>query len=149
MTKWEVTYYQSVAIFEELRARGLAYINLTGSGFFSTAQNVRYPAESLSTMSANCIDGSLLFASAWEALGMEPIVAVSYTAGHAFAAVRCWPGTTNCVIPIETTMVGTTTTPWDAYLTGLTKWNDWAAAGHLKSIDIKMMRAAGFTPAPM
>jgi hypothetical protein len=149
MTKWEVTYYQANAIFDELRSRGLTYINLTGSGFFSSAQNVRYPSESLSGQGANCIDGSLLFASALEALGMEPVLAMSSQAGHAFAVVRCWQGSTDCVVPIETTMIGGTSTFNDAAITAGTNWDSWRTGGHLQTVDIKAMRALGLTPAPM
>jgi hypothetical protein len=149
MTKWETTYYQSKAIFEELRARGLTYINLTGSGFFSSSQNVRYPSESLAGQGANCMDGSLLFASALEALGMEPVIAMSFTDGHAFVAARCWAGSTDCVIPIETTIIGSSNSFGEAYSTASSTWNKWLSAGTLKQLDIKALRAAGITPAPM
>jgi hypothetical protein len=149
MTKWEVTYYQSQAIFEELRARGLTYINLTGSGFFSSSQNVRYPSESLAGQGANCIDGSLLFASALEALGMEPVIAISQTAGHAFVAARCWVGSTDCVVPIETTMIGGSSSFGEAHGAAIGNWNKWLSDSSLKALDIKALRAAGITPAPM
>jgi hypothetical protein len=147
MLKWEVTYYQTGAIFEELRSRGLVYVNLSGSGFFAAAQNVRYPVESITGMGANCIDGSLLFASAFEAAGMEPILAVSLSAGHAIVGVRCWAGD-SCVVPIDTTYVGTTKTFDDGFIAGSKYWQAWSAAdGHF--VDIKASRAAGITPAPM
>ncbi len=149
MTKWETTYYQSQAIFEELRARGLTYINLTGSGFFSSSQNVRYPSESLAGQGANCIDGSLLFASALEALGMEPVIAISHTAGHAFVAARCWAGSTDCVVPIETTMISGSSSFGEAHGTAIGYWNKWLSDSSLKALDIKALRAAGITPAPM
>jgi hypothetical protein len=149
MLKWEVTYYQSKAIFEELRSRGLVYISLTGAGFFATAQNVRYPVESITGTGANCIDGSLLFASAFEAAGMEPILAMSLSAGHAIVGVRCWYGDT-CVIPFDTTAVGTTATFDDAFIAGSNFWQAWSTAtvgSHF--VDIKAARMAGLTPAPM
>lgn len=149
MMKWEVTYYQAQAIFEELRSRGLVYVNLPGTGFFSAAQNVRYPSESINMQSANCIDGALLFASAFEALGMEPEIALSLPAGHAFVAVRCWTGSTSCVVPVETTMVGGTAPFSAAENAGMTNWNAWLAGGSLRAIDIKAARALGLTPAPM
>lgn len=149
MTKWEVTYHQSKAIFEEIRSRGLTYVNLTGTGFFSSSQNVRYPSESLTGQGANCIDGSLLFASALEALGMEPVIAMSFTAGHAFIAARCWTGSTDCVVPIETTMIGGTSSFDTATSEAGEKWNSWLSGGHLKTLDIKAARTAGVTPAPM
>jgi hypothetical protein len=148
MTEWEVTYYQTKAIFQQLRSQGLTYVALTGTGFFATSQNVRYPAESLAQNGANCIDGSLVFASALEAMGMEPILALDMTHGHAFAAVRCWSGS-NCVIPIETTMVGGTKTFDDAVGVAGGNWSAWTSDASLEQIDIAAARAAGVTPAPM
>ena len=147
MTEWEVTYYQTQAIFQQLRAQGMVYVNLPGTGFFSSSQNVKYPSESLALLSANCIEGSLVFASAWEAMGMEPLLAVDFTHGHAFTAVRCWSGSTSCVIPVETTMVGGTATFADAVNTASTNWAGWAST--LQTLDIKAARALGLTPAPM
>lgn len=148
MTKWETTYYQAKAIFDELRARGLVYVNLTGgTSFFAVSQNVLYPAEALQNNSSNCIDGSLLFASAFEALGMEPIIAIG--PDHAFSAVRCWSGSNDCVIPIETTMIGGTSTFDEAYSAAANRWNTWLTGGQLKQVDIKAMRTVGITPAPM
>lgn len=149
MSKWEVTYYQANAIFDELRSRGLTYVNLTGTGYFAQSQNVRYPSESLANQSANCIDGSLLFSSIFEALGMEPIIALSFTAGHAFSTVKCWAGSTDCVVPIETTLVGSSTAFDSAANTAATNWSAWSIGGHLKQIDIKTLRSLGVTPAPM
>ncbi len=146
MTAWETTYYQTQAIFQQLRAQGMTYLNLPGTGFFSASQNVMYPAESLALQSANCIEGALVFASAWERMGMEPLLVVDFSHGHAFAAVRCWQGT-DCVIPVETTMVGGSATFEDAFNEGRAKWTAWAST--LQLVDMKALRAAGITPAPM
>jgi hypothetical protein len=148
MMRWEVTYYQTQAIFEQLRAQGLVYVNLPGTGFFSAAQTVKYPSESLGLLSANCIEGTLVFASAWEALGMQPILAIDPTHGHAFVAVRCWSGS-SCVIPVETTMVGGNATFADAVNTATTNWYAWTADASLLPVDIAIERATGLTPAPM
>jgi hypothetical protein len=149
MTRYEVTYFQTRAIFEELRARGVAYLNLVGSGFFASAQNVKYPSESLASRSANCIEGALVFASAWEALGMEPVLALSFAAGHAFAAVRCWPGAEGCLVPVETTLVGSEVTFEDAVTIAAREWDEWVADGTLLQVDVAAARAAQLTPAPM
>lgn len=147
-TKWEVTFYQSRALFEELRARGLIYVNLTGSGFFAASQNVRYPQETIQGGGANCIDGALVFASAWEAAGMKPALFMSRTAGHAFAGVRCWSDTPNCYIAVETTMVGGSSPFSDAYVSAMTSLADWSQGGHLVEVDIATARSVGLTPAP-
>lgn len=149
MTRWESTYRQTQAIFEELRAEGLLYVNLPGTGFFATAQNVKYPSESLSTRSANCVDGALVFASAWEAMSMEPLVALDFVHGHSFVAVRCWSGTADCMIPVETTMVGSSASFADAVSTAAASWTAWTSAGTLEVLDIEALREAGLTPAPM
>jgi len=89
------------AIFDALHARGLVYVNVPGS-FFDGSQNVKLPAQSLGTGSSNCIDGTLLFASALEALGMEPGIVI--VPGHAFVAVAPYPGAPFSIF-LETTMV--------------------------------------------
>ena len=149
MTKTETTIAQTQAIFDELRAAGITYANLPGTGFFSASQNIMYPSESLTTRSANCIEGSLVFASAWERLGMRPSLLIDFAHGHAFAAVRCWADTTDCFIPIETTMVGGTSTSMDAIHSAVSTFTAWDADGSLQSVDMADARAAGLTPAPM
>lgn len=151
MGRWETTYVQAEAIFLALRNAGLIYANLPGSSaFFSSSQNVMYPSESLTTLNANCIEGSLVFSSVWERMGMQPILLVDFTHGHAFTAVRCWSGS-SCVIPVETTMVGGVATFDSAVSTATTNWNAWGAAGDNSAtlLDVAAERAAGINPAPM
>lgn len=88
------------AIFMALNRRGMIYTNVTG-GYFNSSQNVKLPAQSLQTGSANCIDGALVFASAFEAIGFEPVIYI--IPGHAFVGIRLQPG--GDVLPIETTVV--------------------------------------------
>jgi hypothetical protein len=154
MGRWETTYQQARVIFTALRNRGMIYTNLPGTGYFAGSQNVQYPAESLAVNSSNCIDGTLVFASIFEALGMEPIMVVDTAPGHghAFMGVRCWAGTTSCVIPIETTMVGDATKTFDAAVSeGIAKWTAWGPTGDNTAtfIDVGAMRALGILPAPM
>ena len=78
---------------------------------------------------------------------MEPILATDFTHGHAFTAVRCWTGTADCVIPVETTMVGGSATFGEAVATAIGNWYGWTST--LQQVDIKSMRAIGLTPAPM
>ena len=90
-----------VAIFKALKARGVAYSSV-GTDFFGGSQNIRYPAESLTVGSQNCVDGALVFASALERMGYRPIVV--YVPGHAFVGARATK--TGPSVFIETTMVG-------------------------------------------
>jgi hypothetical protein len=90
-----------VAIFKALKARGVAYSSVS-TDFFKAGQNVRYPAESLTVGSQNCIDGALVFASALERMDYHPVVVMIQ--GHAFVGARAVEG--GPVAFIETTMVG-------------------------------------------
>lgn len=149
MSHREITYEQGRAIFTALRNKGLIYANLPGTGYFDGSQNVMYPSESLATLNANCIEGSLVFASIFERLGMEPIVTVSFQHGHAIMGVRCWTGTNDCIVPIETTAVGGATTFDAAVTSAIGTWNTWVGDGTAQLVDVKAQRAQGITPAPM
>src|SRR5262249_46849358 len=66
-------------------------------------QRVRFPRESLTQKAANCIDLVVLFASLFENLGLEPVVAL--IPGHALVGVHLRPG--GPVLYIETTLATT------------------------------------------
>ncbi len=135
---------QMGAIFLALKNRGMVYVNVP-QDFFDNAQNVKFPPESLSTDSANCIDGTLVFASALESIQMEP--AVIKVPGHAFVAVRLAPGIDQWM-PIETTMVSSGTV-MDAVTTSSNEWKQNQQMNVLQIIDIAKMRSLGIKPAPI
>lgn len=88
-----------ISIFKALKARGVAYSSV-GTDYFESGQNVRYPAESLTVGSQNCIDGAMVFASALERMGYRPFLVL--ITGHAFIGVKAGDGP---LAFIETTMV--------------------------------------------
>ena len=90
------------AIYNALQARQLFYSNITGS-FFDGAQYVRLPSESLRAGGANCIDGSLLFISALEAVGVP--TSIIFVEGHAFMGFYRHTDPDGTIFPIETTVV--------------------------------------------
>jgi hypothetical protein len=69
-------------------------------------QRVRLPIESLKMgqTQANCIDGTILFASILENVGIEPLLVI--VPGHAFIGWRIW-NYVNEYDFLETTMIGT------------------------------------------
>jgi len=134
------------AIYATLQERGMNYTSV-GTAFFSGAQNVRYPAESLAIDSANCIDGALVFAAAAEALGMHPIVVV--VPGHALLVVRAGEKGTpayESLVPIETTVVSSKTFQESVNL-GLAKIKS-TPKDKIITVDIEKLRAAKVTPSP-
>jgi hypothetical protein len=98
---------QVQAMFEALKAEGkLTYVNsvLTSTpeqGF--PDQRVRLPRESLSEQQANCIDGTVLYASLLEGASLSPAIVV--VPGHAFLAWETWDGSNEWRY-LETTMTG-------------------------------------------
>jgi hypothetical protein len=153
-------YDQMAAIYQALHARGLQYVTVS-QDFFSNAQNVKFPVESLKTASANCIDGTLVFASALESMGMRPGIVMF--SDHATIAVLADPSADPCTIanwlPMETTMVSSDT-PMNAVTTDLTQKMPLvvqvvasecpAFTQNVPTIwDVQSLRTLGITPAAM
>ncbi len=101
---WLYTALQVMAIYNALNlSYGISYVN-TPIAFGSDAvQQIKVPRKTLETRSGNCIDLTVLFASAIEALGMHPFIVL--LPHHAFVA---WCTDPNCtyIDALETTMIG-------------------------------------------
>lgn len=82
------TYVQARAIYRALQQAGISYVksSLTFGGHGGVSERVRLPHESLRRVSANCIDGAVMYASLFENLGMDPVVVL--VPGHAYVGVR-------------------------------------------------------------
>jgi hypothetical protein len=132
------------AVYEELQSQGLTYDSVAFSFFDpSSTESVRWPATVLTDRAANCIDGSMLFASVLEALQLEPVVV--FVPGHAYIGVRQAPGAST-LWPLETTFLGEA--PFlSALLQGISEYQD-PTVSHLAEVDIKAARLAGVLPIP-
>lgn len=95
------------AIYDTLKINaGISYVSseaISGEKLFFS-QRIRFPRESIFEKSANCIDGTVLFASIIENLGLKPIIIIK--PGHAFVAIKM-KKEENEAYAIETTMIGT------------------------------------------
>jgi hypothetical protein len=145
VTREDVVRDLLTSLFSALRSLGVTYASVTDTFFTADWQHVRRVSESIQALSANCIDGSLVFASAAELLGVEPVLI--FRTGHAYVGIRSAPGSP-IIWPIETTMVGNlSTTPWDAYNYAITnRQKDMATDPIYEEVDVATMRAAGVTP---
>jgi hypothetical protein len=90
------------SIYVALQSLHTTYSDVSSS-FFDGFQHVRRPAEALDALSANCLEGSLLFASVIELVGMSPVLV--FKTGHAYVALESAPGS-GVLWPVETTMMG-------------------------------------------
>ena len=79
---------QANAVFRGLSRSGISYVSsiYTFGEHVGEAQRIRLPRETLTLNNANCMDVSVVFASAMENLGMKPVVVI--IPGHAFAGVK-------------------------------------------------------------
>lgn len=100
---------QVKAMFDQLKSTGVTYV-MDPSVFsdFGHIQRTRLPREVLANHNAQCVEGSLLFASLMESIGLNPFIV--HVPGHVFVG---WEPTKpdhapeKSVYYLETTSVGT------------------------------------------
>lgn len=139
-------FLQIEAIYDALQNDYyITYISSTisYSGSETSSQRVKLPSDSINLASANCIDGTVLFASALENIGINPYIVI--VPGHAFLAWGDGEGNVEGVL--ETTMVGNSEF-YDAYESGLQQYNELVMDENSEEslISIKEARAIGITP---
>ena len=97
---------QVEAIYRALKEAGITYINSVidyGAPPGQAIQRTRLPRESLAGRAANCIDGTVLFASLLEGASLNP--AIVLIPGHALVGWESWDGSDEWSF-LETTMIG-------------------------------------------
>jgi hypothetical protein len=99
------TTEQARAIYQALQQKGLSYVksSITFGERTDISERIRMPHESLRNISANCIDGVVMYASMFENLAMDPVVVL--VPGHALVGVRLMPGSDKFLY-IDTVMTG-------------------------------------------
>jgi hypothetical protein len=91
-------------IYDELQDGGTTYLNIP-QAYFQGAQHIRTGSEVIDSTAANCVDGSLLFASLAELAGVPDLYPTTvYLSGHAFFGLVTPQG---YFWPVETTLMGT------------------------------------------
>ena len=101
----QMTYSEARAIYKALQDAGVSYVksSMTLGDHQESSERVRMPEVSLRDVSANCIDGVVMYASLFENLGMEPVVLL--IPGHAYVGVRLSPKSSKYLY-IETAITG-------------------------------------------
>jgi hypothetical protein len=139
------TYAQAKAIYRALQRKGISYVKSshTFGSHAEVSERVRLPHESLRHVSANCIDGAVMYASLFENLGMEPVVVL--VPGHAYVGVRLTPGSKRYVY-IETSVTGRTTFEKATRMAarGIARYKP----SEITRIEISRARQAGIYPMP-
>ncbi|MDD5023084.1 MAG: invasin domain 3-containing protein [Candidatus ainarchaeum sp.] len=143
-TKEESTYLQMEAIYDELQSRGMHYLNAPGN-YFSNAQTIYTPAQSLENGGANCIDGSIVFASAIVSAGMHAFLIL--VPSHAFVCVQAHP-TSNYIACVETTMISSGDSFYDASSQGESLFINYNSKNQLNIIDVNYVLSDGMKTFP-
>jgi Sel1 repeat len=98
---------QVYAIWHALQERGVKYSSIaelpTPTDEVVQAQHVRFVDESIDDAQANCVDGSIVFASVLKKIGIDSALAL--TPEHCFVVFFAGPGEQEPV-PLETTLLG-------------------------------------------
>jgi hypothetical protein len=136
---------QAEAVFHALRQSRISYVSsiYTFGNYPGETQRIRLPRETLDLNNANCIDVSVLFASAMENLGMRPVVVI--VPGHAFAGVRLGPSTN------DTLYVDLTVLPGGTFSSAVKRAQGWlekTPKEEILSVDIGAARSLGVYPMP-
>jgi hypothetical protein len=106
-------------------------------------QRIRLPAETIDQQAGNCIETAALYASAIEAMDMNPLLVL--VPGHAFVACETDRGS-NQYIFVETTVLGDGLTFDDALAAGQANWAKYQ--GQTMLIDVRHWRTKGIKPMP-
>jgi hypothetical protein len=140
----DVVRAQMGAVYDALGKSGFSYVNAPFSADLR-AQRIKYPTEALEDRAGNCIEAVLVFAAAFEALGMQPVILVY--ADHAQVAVKAW-GDDSALVVLETTLCGRGSFG-DALRAGEERFRQAEAAKALPElVDIRAWRETGIAPVP-
>jgi hypothetical protein len=133
------------AIYTIIQAMGITYVNSPISFSLDTesSQRVKLPKDAIKMASANCIDGTVLMASALENIGMNPYIAM--VPGHAFL---CWDisnDPSKGIDCVETTMLGGA--PYsNANAAGRQEYVDYLSKNQMMLVPVKLLRLIGIKP---
>ena len=99
-------YDQIFAIWNVLQRQGIKYSNITTPSVGSDrvfSQHVRFLSDSVANTQANCVDGSVLFASVFRKIGLQSFLVI--VPGHCFVGCLVQENPRQTLF-IETTMIG-------------------------------------------
>jgi len=141
----DVVPRQVEALYNALKEAGITYVNSIidfGAGPGLLTQRTRLPRESLKYHNANCIDGTVLFASLLESASLH--AGVVLVPGHAFVAWEKWRGSDEWDY-LETTMIGTH--DFDAAnAAGRDRHKRWSARSGARLLKLNVLRSEGIWP---
>jgi hypothetical protein len=130
---------QVEAIWKVLRSKGIKYSSITtttqsNENIFS--QYVRRFGEAIKTQQANCVDGTVVFASILRRMELNPVIVL--VPGHAFLGY--YNDDIEKIKFLETTMLGTKASFKEAQEAGMEQFIKWDNHKKARLVDIKKSR---------
>jgi transglutaminase-like putative cysteine protease len=137
---------QARAVFEALRRSGISYVSsiYTFGNYPGETQRIRLPRETLELSNANCIDVSVVFASALENLGLKPVIVI--VPGHAFTGVRLASNSQE-ILYLDLTVLPKGT--FAAAVARAQLWLKRTPQSEVLTVDIGAARSLGVYPMPV
>lgn len=137
---------QASAVFAAMKQSHISYVSsiYTFGNFPGEAERIRLPRETLELTNANCIDVSVVFASAMENIGLQPVVVI--VPGHAFTGVRLAPGSQN-ILYLDLTVL-----PAGSLNQAIERAQSWTRktdSSEVLTVDIGAARSLGIYPMPL
>lgn len=139
------TREQAKAIYQALQSAGVSYVksSMTLGNSQGITERVRMPWQSLRDVSANCIDGAVLYASLFENLGMESVILL--VPGHSYVGVRLAPNSPRYLY-IETAIIGRAS--FEDSLAAAERGVSIFKGREIATIDVAGARSMGIYPMP-
>ena len=137
---------EASAIYRALQETGVSYVksSRTLGQNTSISERVRLPGEAIHQLSANCIDGVVMYASLFENLGMDPVVVL--VPGHSYVGVR-ESDNSDSYLYIETAITGRAS--FDAAVKAANRGIAKVAPKDIIRIPLSDARSAGIFPMPL
>jgi hypothetical protein len=136
---------QANAVFQALKRSHISYVSsiYTFGNYPGETQRIRLPRETLNLSNANCIDMSVVFASAMENLGMQPVIVI--VPGHAFVGVKLVPSSQK-ILYLDLTVL-----PQGSFTAAVRRANGWlnrTPKEEVLTVDVGAARSLGVYPMP-
>jgi tetratricopeptide (TPR) repeat protein len=144
------TVTQVKALYDELQAEGFSYVmdpDVLAND--AVGQRTRLPSEVLGSTNAQCLEGTVLYATLMEAIGLHPVVV--FVPGHAFVG---WEPSPKDQKPptgyyfLETTATHTAKFE-DAVVYAMGEFADHFKKKDVTVLDITKLRKLGIAPQPV
>lgn len=139
---------QMKAIYDTIAERNVTYVNTSATFSGAGSRPIKTPSQVMNDSNGNSMELSLLFASCFEAIGLN--VYLIFPSGHAFVGVALWGNGSDSrsIVALETTNVSSSSGPSNYDDARTTADDEYTNVQNSNVVYVPTMRSHGFTPVP-